>query len=77
MSVHAIEGGVLDRAACVFEIQINSIRRPVRQLLNEVVALVIDGRIETQFVRQAATFVVAACRTDNSHAFDLRNLPDE
>src|SRR5688572_28890394 len=68
---------VEDLAADVLEIDVDALRAMPLQAFAHVLGLVVDGRVEAQFLRQPFALVVGAGDADNVKPFDLADLPDQ
>jgi hypothetical protein len=62
------------RAADVIEIDIDAARARGREPRVERAGLIVDARIEPEFVHDVITFRASACDTNCSTAFELREL---
>ena len=65
-----------DLAADVVEVDIDALRAMLAQRRAHVLVLVVDGRVEAEFVHQVAALVGAAGDADHAAALDPGHLPD-
>ncbi len=75
--VHAEQHGFENVAAHIVEIDVDALRRRLAERLAHGLGLVVDGRIEAEFVGEELAFRRAARDADHGAALDLGDLPDD
>ncbi len=74
--IHLGQHGVEDHPAHVLEVDIDASRTGCLEIVGEVAGLVVDGRIESEFLSQITALLCARDDADDSKAFDLADLSD-
>ena len=74
VEIHAIENGVHNLTADVFEIDVDTFRSCRRELLFPVRMFVVDGGVEAEFVFNPPAFFIGTGDADNTAAVDLADL---
>src|SRR4029450_6557911 len=75
--VHAWQDAVQDLAADILEVAVDALRRRILQRTSDILRLVVDAGIESEFDNAVAALLRAAGDPSRAAPRELRKLPDD
>ena len=74
MGIHLINHMVLDWAASVLEVDVDPLGRQLGKFCSNIICLVVDRAIKTQFGNDPVALFIVACDTNDIQTFGLGQL---